>query len=137
MLTETIREAIKRVNESLKNYEAEWISLKRSPYSEKERIHSLRQFIECRLNMEFYYIPELQRYVEGFDGHFLEVMSVIGEDDKRRRFEYVIAYVNKSPDWYMGEEDFYDAMTEIEKLIGGSKIKFTYSTKRPKITVEK
>ena len=53
MLQESIVEAIKSVNESLKTYEAEWISLKRSPYADKERIHSLRQFIECRLNMEF------------------------------------------------------------------------------------
>ena len=136
MLTENIKQAIKNVNESLRNYEAEWISLKRSPYAEKERIHSFRQFIECRLNMEFYHIPELQDYVENFDGHFLEVMSVVGQDEKRRRFEYVEAYVNKSSDWYMGE-DFYTALTEIESLLGGSKIKFTFSAKRPKITIEK
>lgn len=136
MLYEQIKEAIKNVNESLRSYEAEWISLKRCPYSEKERIHTLRQFIECRLNMEFFYISELREYVENFDGHFLEVMSVVGEDDRRKRFEYVEAYVNKSPDWYMGE-DFYEAITNIEKLLGGSKIKFTYSPKRPKITIEK
>lgn len=137
MLKESIKTAIMSVNESLRNYEADWVSLKRCPYSEKERIHSLRQFIECRLNMEFYYIPELREYVECFDGHFLEVMSVIGEDDKRRRFEYVIAYINKSPDWYMGEEDYLEVMNKIESLLGGSKIKFTYSSKRPKITIEK
>lgn len=136
MLYEQIKEAVRNVNESLKQYEAEWVSLKRCPYSEKERVHSLRQFIECRLNMEFYYIPEFQEYVENFDGHFLEVMSVIGEDDRRRRFEYVTAYVNKSPDWYMGE-DFYSAISEIERLMGGSKIVFTYSPKRPKVTIEK
>ena len=136
MLQDGIKEAIKSVNESLRSYEAEWISLKRCPYSEKERIHTLRQFIECRLNMEFFYIPELREYVENFDGHFLEVMSVVGEDDKRKRFEYVEAYVNKSPDWYIGE-DFYEAILKIEKLLGGSKIKFTYSLKRPKITIEK
>lgn len=136
MLQESIKEAIKSVNESLRNYEAEWVSLRRSPTAEKERIHSLRQFIECRLNMEFYGIPELQEYVENFDGHFLEVMSVIGEDERKRRFQYAVAYVNKSPDWYMGE-DFCEALTEIERLIGGSKIKFTYSPKRPKITIEK
>lgn len=136
MLQDGIKEAIKSVNESLRSYEAEWISLKRCPYSEKERIHTLRQFIECRLNMEFFYIPELREYVENFDGHFLEVMSVVGEDDRRKRFEYVEAYVNKSPDWYMGE-DFYEAIINIEKLLGGSKIKFTYSPKRPKIIIEK
>lgn len=136
MLQESIINAIRNVNESLRSYEAEWVSLKRSPYAEKERIHTFRQFIECRLNMEFYYIPELQKYVENFDGHFLEVTSIIGENDKRRRFEYVIAYINKNPDWYMGE-DFCEDMTEIEKLIGGSIIKFTYSSKRPKITIEK
>lgn len=136
MLTERIKDAIKNVNESLRNYEAEWTSLKRSPYSEKERIHSFRQYIECRLNMEFYYIPELTEYVENFDGHFWEVMSVIGQDEKKRRFEYVIAYINKSPDWY-GGEDFCSDMNEIEKLVGGSKIKFTYSAKRPKITIER
>ena len=63
-------------------------------------------------------------------------MSVIGEDSRRRRFEYVIAYINKNPDWYMGE-DFCNDMIKIENLIGGSKIKFTYSPKRPKITIEK
>lgn len=136
MLQNGIKEAIRNVNESLKSYEAEWVSLKRCPYSEKERVHTLRQFIECRLNMEFFYIPELREYVENFDGHFLEVMSVVGEDDKRKRFEYVEAYVNKSPDWYIGE-NFYEAILKIEKLLGGSKIKFTYSLKRPKITIEK
>lgn len=136
MLTENIKEAIKNLNESLKTYQAEYISLKRSPYCEKERIHTFRQFIECRLNMEFFYIPELQEYVESFDGHFLEVMSVIGEDTKKRRFQTVTAYVNKSPDWYRGE-DFFQAITEIENLLGGTQIIFTYSTKRPKITIER
>ena len=107
MLQESIVEAIKSVNESLKTYEAEWISLKRSPYADKERIHSLRQFIECRLNMEFFYIPELREYVENFDGHFLEVMSVIGEDSRRRRFEYVIAYIKKCPQYIQNKNKIY------------------------------
>ena len=34
-------------------------------------------------------------------------------------------------------EDFCNDMIKIENLIGGSKIKFTYSPKRPKITIEK
>lgn len=131
-----LTDAIKRVNETLRSFEINWISLKRSPYSEKERIHSFRQFIECRLNMEAYYIPELKEFVEKFDGHFLEVTSVIGENLKKKRFEYVIAYVNKSPDWYFGE-NFLEDMERIENLLGGTKIKFTHSSKRPKINIEK
>lgn len=131
-----LTDAIKRVNETLRSFEINWISLKRSPYSEKERIHSFRQFIECRLNMEAYYVPELREFVEKFDGHFLEVTSVIGENLKKKRFEYVIAYVNKSPDWYFGE-NFLEDMERIENLLGGTKIKFTHSAKRPKINIEK
>ena len=136
MLLENITTAIKNVNESLKTYEADWVSLKRSPYVDKERIHSLRQFLECRLNMEFFDIPELKKYAERYDGHFLEVTSVIGVNDKKRRFEYATVYINKNPDWYMGE-DFNNDLLEIEKLLGGSIIKFNYSVKRPKITIEK
>lgn len=134
---ETVRNAIREVNESLRYFEAEWISTQRTPYSEKERIHTLRQYIECRLNMEFWKIPELSGLVEGFDGHFLEVMSVIGEDTKKRKFETAIAYINKSPDWYFGEEDFSIVLDKIEKFLGGSKIQFNNSSKRPKITISK
>lgn len=136
-IPDSIKLAIGAVNESLKTYEAEWISLKRSPWSEKERIHSLRQFLECRLNMEFLGVPELSGIVENFDGHFLEVMSVIGEDPKRRRFEYAVAYINKSPDWYMGEEDFPVVLEKIENFLGGTRIQFNNSPKRPKITISR
>ena len=136
-IPESVKAAIRGVNESLRYYEAEWISTQRTPYSDKERIHTLRQFLECRLNMEFWRIPELSGLVEGFDGHFLEVMSVQGEDDKRKKFELAIAYVNKSPDWYLGEEDFSVVLEKIENFLGGTRILFNNSPRRPKITITK
>lgn len=136
-IPETVKSAIRGVNESLRYFEAEWISTQRTPYSDKERIHTLRQYLECRLNMEFWGIPELSGIIEGFDGHFLEVMSVQGEDPKRRRFETAIAYVNKSPDWYLGEEDFPVVLEKIEKFLGGTRIQFNNSPKRPKIIITK
>lgn len=133
----SVLRAIQGVNESLRYYEAEWVSTQRTPYSDKERIHTLRQYLECRLNMEFWGIPELSGIVEGFDGHLLEVMSVIGEDSKRRRFETAIAYINKSPDWYLGEEDFAVVLEKIENFLGGTRIQFNNAPKRPKITITK
>lgn len=135
-IPQPILEAIRNVNSTLSSYKSEWVSLKRSPWIEKERIHTLNQFLECRLNMEFYYIPELSPIVEQFDGHFIEIMSVVGEKDKGK-FENAIAYINKSPDWYLGNEDFSIIIKKAEDFIGGSRIEFNSAPKRPKITILK
>lgn len=132
-----IKQAIMNVNESLRNYEADWVSLKRCPYSDKERVSSLRQFLECRLNMEFYYIPEFTNYVNAFEGHLIEVDTVIGVDERRRRFEYAVARFPLTQVNYIGDEDFEDILENVKTLLGGSRIKFTYSVKRPKINIEK
>ena len=55
-----LKQLVIDINSSLYCYDKDGCSyLKRSPSGELENVVSLRQFIECRLNLELFYIPEL------------------------------------------------------------------------------
>ena len=52
LLEETIRDLISRVNSTLAYFEKDYVSVKRTPTSDKERCSSFEQFIEARFNFE-------------------------------------------------------------------------------------
>lgn len=135
---EDLRELCVNVNASLPYYEKDYISVKRSPASDRERVTSFRQYIECRINYECFGIPQLRPYAEAFDGYLFEVTAVIGQDEDRRRFTIVEAEIRKSPEYYMadGESDFMETLDNAMKVLGGSKLRFNYSQKKTKIYIE-
>lgn len=133
---EYLKQMIVNINSSLPYYEKDYISVKRTPLGDKERVESFRQFIECRLNFECFSIPELRPYAEAFDGHLFEVTAVYDQDEARRRFSMVQAELCKSSDTYIGDQDFLDSIDEVEDILGGSTLKFNYSQKKTKIYIE-
>lgn len=132
-----LEQAIVEVIESLRYYEAEFRSVKRCPLStDLERIHTLRQYIECRLNFELYSVPELREYAPFFDGHLFNVLSISGVDEKKRRFQTFEAALNFGCPEY-GGEDIEEDMERILERLGGSRILVTYSRRKPRIIIEK
>lgn len=131
-----LKKMVIRINSSLPYYEKNYVSVKRTPLGDKERVQSFRQYIECRLNFECFNVLELRSFAEEFDGHLFEVTAIIDQDDLRRRFSYVCAEICKTGDFYIGEKNFMDTLSKLEELLGGSKLRFNYSQKKTKIFIE-
>ena len=94
----SVERAILEVIRSLPRFEAGYVSLLRRPGSmDKERINTFQQYIECRLNYDFFYIPELRGVIEDFDGYLLRVTSVQQPNTKyKNRFSEIRVEVNLS-----------------------------------------
>jgi hypothetical protein len=135
-LQEIFIQIARNVNSSLPYYDKGFVSVKRTPVGDKERVDSLEQFIECRLNYECFEVPELRPFAEAFDGHLFEILEVLDKDEHKRRFSFVRAEICKKPEIYIGERDFLESLSEIQELLGGSILKFNYSQKKTKISIE-
>ena len=83
---EIIKELIARVNSTLSYYEKDYVSVKRTPYAERERCVSFEQYIEARFNYECSKIPELYDAVIATDGHLFSCTELIDPDTAKRRF---------------------------------------------------
>lgn len=133
-----LKGAISEVNSTLGFYEKKFTALQRLSIGDPEEIYSLEQYVECRLNKEVYLeIPELEPYVEMFDGHLFVVTDMEDKDEIRNRFSFVTVELNTNPNDYIGDMEFVQALENVRNLIGGSKIKFSASPKRMKIIISK
>ena len=137
----SLKQLVIEINSSLYQYDRDGYSyLKRSPNGDLENIQSLRQFIECRLNLEMYYIPEISEYVKYFDGHLFTVVSVEGLQEEKRKFSKVHAEMNYSDQYFLQDpddpKDPWDLLATIRDILGGTKISFGYSQRRVKVTVD-
>ena len=135
-LNEIIRDVISRVNSTLNVYEAEWISCKRTPTSEKEVCKSFEQFIEIRFNYECSKIPELQKILEDTGGHLFFCKSLEDVDLEKKRF--TLAHLELlSPDDFVDESGIIlKELEEVKNFLGGSKISFNNVKKKIKFTIE-
>ena len=135
-LNEIIRDVISRVNSTLNVYEAEWISCKRTPTSEKEVCKSFEQFIEIRFNYECSKIPELQKILEDTGGHLFFCKSLEDVDLEKKRF--TLAHLELlSPDDFVDESGIIlKELEEVRNFLGGSKISFNNVKKKIKFTIE-
>lgn len=125
---ETIRDLISRVNSTLSYFEKDYISVKRTPTSEKERCYSFEQFIEARFNFECCQIPELFEAVISTDGHVFNCVSIEDPDLSKRRFTTASVVISPSlPE---------NLKNEILELLGGSEIVFNNVKKKIKYTIK-
>lgn len=137
----SLKQLVIEINSSLYQYDRDGYSyLKRSPNGELENTRTLRQFIECRLNLELFYIPEISDYVKYFDGHLFTVTSIEGLQEDKKKFSKVIAEMNYSDQFFLQDpdepKDPWELLDYIKESIGGTRISFGYSQRRIKVTVE-
>lgn len=90
-LIQSIKDAVSRVNSTLNNYEANYVSATRtSDIVDKESCDSLQDFIEIRFNRECLNVPELREAVESSNGHLFICKELINEDPATRRFDQAL-----------------------------------------------
>lgn len=132
-----IKELISRVNSTLGYYEKDYISVQRTPYSERERVESFEQYIEARFNFECCAIPELYDAVIATNGHLFSCTGLEDPDTMKRRFS-IATVTLVDPKMLPGaNENLINEINRIYEFIGGSVIKFNNVRKKIKFTVEK
>lgn len=143
-----LKTIIINVNETLSYYDPGWSRIQRSPISPREEIETFSQYIECRFNLETFRSPAFREFAEYFDGYLFEVTMVSEPEEKKYRFKEVCIELTKSwenfSDPNMLDEDddelkrhrFWEVTDEVKALIGGEKIYFNHSAKKPKIRIE-
>lgn len=128
LLEETIRDLISRVNSTLAYFEKDYVSVKRTPTSDKERCSSFEQFIEARFNFECCQIPELVEAVISTDGHVFTCISIENPDLVKRRFTTACVIVDPNL-----PENLKKVILE---LFGGTEIVFNNVRKKIKYTIK-
>lgn len=133
----SVENAIIGVIKSLPHFEADYISLLRRPGSiDKERIHTFQQYIECRLNNEFFYVPELSEIAEDFDGYMITVTAVQQPDTPyKNRFSEIYAEINRACPEFIGEDMDKD-IEKIRAFLGGTRIKIISAPRMPRIIID-
>lgn len=131
-----IREIIARVNKTLCYYEKDYISVRRTPLTERERMVTFEQYIEARFNFECCKIPELYDIVVALEGHLWQNVELINPDTSKRRFtEAKITLINpESPT--IEDPELKKAIYELAEQLGGSSVRFNNVKKKIKFRIE-
>lgn len=132
----TIKNLVARVNNTLSYYEKDYISVKRTPFSERERCTSFEQYIEARFNFECYQIPELRDAILATEGHLFSCISLENPDTFKRRFSQATVILLDPETLIESDETLKNEILKIHDFIGGSCIKFNNVKKKIKILIE-
>lgn len=132
-----IKELISRVNSTLGYYEKDYISVQRTPFSERERVTSFEQYIEARFNYECCKIPELYDAVIATDGHLFSCIELVNPDTMKRRFTTATVILVDPKTLLGNNESLIDEINKIQEFIGGTMIRFNNVRKKIKFTIEK
>lgn len=140
---EVIKQTISRVNNTLSYYEKGFISVQRTPWSDKERCQSFEQFIEARFNFELCKIPEFEQISSIFSGKLFGLVNITEMDPDRRRFKLVTFtlppenvindVISQFPEM---ESLINEEIANIINYLGGKVIKFNNVKKKIKIIIE-
>lgn len=131
-----LRNLISRVNNTLSYYEKDYISVKRTPESDKERCTSFEQYVEARFNYECCQIPELRDAVLATEGHLFSCISLEEKDTSKRRFTVATVVLLDPETLLETDEILKNEILKIRDFIGGSCIKFNNVKKKIKYLVE-
>lgn len=139
-----IKETIANVNRTLNYYEKDFISVQRTPWTDKERCQSFEQYVEARFNFELAKIPEFEYLCQVFDGKLFGLLELKESNPDLRKFklatfslppeEVVKEVVSPFPEM---EPLINDEIEKIKNYLGGKIIKFNNVRKKIKIIIEK
>lgn len=132
----TLRSLIARVNSTLSYYEKDYISVKRTPISDRERCTSFEQYVEARFNYECCQVPELRDAVLATEGHLFSCVSLEDSDVSKRRFTIATVILLNPETLLETEENLKNEILKIHEFIGGSCIKFNNVKKKIKYSIE-
>lgn len=133
-MEEILKELISRVNSTLGYYEKDYISVKRTPWSDRERCESFEQYVEARFNYECFQIPELYDALIATEGHLFRCQSLENPDTAKRRFTLAcVELLNPDPSL---PESLNIEIEKIFNFFGGRVIKFNNVKKKIKFTIE-
>lgn len=114
-----------------------WSSVTRTPAGDIERCETMEQFVECRINFECFFIPELKKYSEMMDGHLFDVVSLEGIDEKKRKFKTCMIALHELSDTWISDQDFWTIHEEICKLLGPERrIFFSWAKSKSRIKLQ-
>lgn len=139
-----IKEVIAQVNRTLPYYEKDFISVQRTPWTDKERCQSFEQFVEARFNFELSRIPEFSYLEQVFEGRLFGMLELKEPDPDLRKFR--LATLSLPPEHIIKEllspvpemeALIYDEIAKIKNYLGGNVIKFNAVKKKIKIIIEK
>lgn len=139
-----IKEIIAKVNRTLPLYEKDFISVQRTPWTNKERCTSFEQFVEARFNFEISRLPEFEYLSQVFEGKLFGLINLSESDGENRR--YKLATFTLPPENVIKEvispvpemENLInDELGKIISYLGGKTIKFNGVKKKIKIIIEK
>lgn len=131
-----LRSLIARVNSTLSYYEKDYISVKRTPMSDRERCTSFEQYIEARFNYECCQVPELRDAVLATEGHLFSCVSLEDPDVSKRRFTVATVILLNPETLLETDENLKNEILKIHEFIGGSCIKFNNVKKKIKYSIE-
>lgn len=117
-----INEIIEKVIDTLRYYESDFTSVKRTPVDYQERSKSLSHFIECRFNFELFKMARLVELAQKTDGHLFKVIDIVGENSES--FEKVTLIVNDDMDIWKSEDTYSKSIEIVINALGGNKITF-------------
>ena len=124
-----LKKALCRVNSSVKYYEPEWISVRRTPNAEKVRVNDFKEFMESRVNYESCRIPELEEAVIKMEGRLFICDEIDGFDEKKHKFRQAYFSIN--------EETQEELKEKVKSFLGGgSVIRFNSVETKIKIIIE-
>ena len=135
-IEEIIKELISCVNSTLGYFESGYVSVKRTPFSEKERIESFKQYVEARFNYECCKIPELYNAEVMTNGHLFSCIELINPDEIKRKFSTAIVSLVDQKTLVEPDENLINELNKVREFLGGSTIKFNNVKKKIKFTVE-
>lgn len=126
------KDAVYNVVKSLRLYEKDFTSAKRTPVDYQVRVKSLSEYIECRLNFESFKIDSLRRYEEIMDGYLFSVDSIF--DVNGNSYSRVIIKIGEKPD-ILSSNDYENIINEVSKIIGGNKLSFSSNKNNLELSV--
>lgn len=120
----SIRKVISEVNQSLIWYKkGGWIDARRTPSSSVNMVDTLSDYVEARLNREFWNIPELSKACELSEGHVF-TLTLDGVDEAKRKFREATATLINPDTIDSPSDELLEALEEVKLWLGGSVLKF-------------
>lgn len=134
-----LKRMLSRVNATLRYYEADWISVRRSPELGKTRVTSFEEYVEIRANYEAFRIPELREAIIKTEGHLFICEGLTNVNTLRHKFKSaklrLIDLSQLDEEFILDSESLAEELEKVREFIGGNIIIFNSVESRIKITI--